>query len=176
MKLINYLLGSALLLTAVSCKQQPQELNAQAALHSTSDDTLIGTMDFYDMGNGKVKMEMEINYQNRADSSVAVHFHEHGDCGNMGEDAHGHWNPTDENHGKWGIDPYHSGDIGNIALDGKGHATYSLVSDRWSLKEGDANYIGNLGVIVHGGVDDYATQPTGNSGPRIGCGIIEIKR
>jgi Cu-Zn family superoxide dismutase len=108
----------------------------------------------------------------RADSTVAVHFHEHGDCGNMGENTHGHWNPTNEPHGKWDSDSFHSGDIGNIALDGKGQAKITVSTSRWSVADGDVKDIIGRGIIVHGGTDDYQTQPTGNSGPRIGCGVI----
>ena len=82
------------------------------------------------------KMDLEINFASRADSNVAVHFHEHGDCGNMGENTHGHWNPTNEPHGKWDSDSFHSGDIGNIALDGKGRAKISLSTTRWSVADG----------------------------------------
>ncbi|RZK50793.1 MAG: superoxide dismutase family protein [Pedobacter sp.] len=176
MKTIKLIMLCLMGLSWSACNQNKDEVKAHASLNTTADNQLIGTMEFFEQANGQVKMVMELNMHTRADSSVAVHFHEHGDCGNMGEDAHGHWNPTGENHGKWGVEPYHSGDIGNIALDATGHASYSIVTDRWSLKEGDPNYIGNLGVIVHGGVDDYTTQPTGNSGPRIGCGIIKINR
>ncbi len=134
---------------------------------------MIGTVAFFSLADGKIRMDLELNFPARADSTVAVHFHEHGDCGNMGENTHGHWNPTNENHGKWGSAAYHSGDIGNIQLDSKGHATISVTTDRWNIIANDAKNIIGRGIIVHGGTDDYTTQPTGNSGPRIGCGVIE---
>lgn len=147
---------------------------AVANLTSTSDSTKnIGSAKFYQLADGKIKMDLEINMKERADSNVAVHFHEHGDCGNKGENAHGHWDPTKENHGQWGTAAYHSGDIGNIKLDANGHGTISVSTDRWSV---DVNQQGKdiigKGVIVHGGTDDYTSQPTGNSGPRVGCGVI----
>ncbi len=64
------------------------------------------------------------------------------------------------------------GDIGNIKLDNNGHATKSVTTNRWSITDKAVNNIIGLGIIVHGGTDDYKTQPTGNSGPRIGCGVI----
>ncbi|MCY1531208.1 Copper/zinc superoxide dismutase (SODC) [compost metagenome] len=49
----------------------------------------------------------------------------------------------------------------------------TLSTDRWSTALSDENNIIGRGIIVHGGKDDYNTQPSGNSGPRIGCGVIE---
>jgi Cu-Zn family superoxide dismutase len=146
---------------------------AKATLNSTANQSKIGTATFVALADGKIKMDLELNFPERADSTVAVHFHEHGDCGNMGENAHGHWNPSNEAHGKWGSATYHSGDIGNIQLDSKGHATLSITTDRWNINQNDPENIIGRGIIVHGGTDDYTTQPTGNSGPRVGCGVIE---
>ncbi|RZL51021.1 MAG: superoxide dismutase family protein [Pedobacter sp.] len=159
-------------LSMSSCKNETKEV-ASASLSSTAKNEAIGTAKFYALADGKIKMDLELNFAERADSTVAVHFHEHGDCGNMGENTHGHWNPTNEPHGKWDSANFHSGDIGNIKLDGKGHATLSVTTDRWNIKTGDAKSIIGRGIIVHGGTDDYTTQPTGNSGPRVGCGVIE---
>lgn len=148
-------------------------LVASANLMSTADSTQqIGTAKFYQLNSIQIRLDVVIDDKSRADSNVAVHFHEHGDCSNKGEGAHGHWNPTKENHGQWGTAPFHSGDIGNIQLDNNGHATKSVTTDRWSITDGAANNVIGLGIIVHGGTDDYTTQPTGNSGPRIGCGVI----
>ncbi len=146
---------------------------AKADLFETADDTkAIGTAKFFDEGNGQIRMQLDINFPSRADSTVAVHFHEHGDCGNKGENTHGHWNPTGEAHGQWGTAAYHSGDIGNIQLDANGAGSVSITTDRWSISDTAKNNIIGRGIIVHGGTDDYTTQPTGNSGPRIGCGVI----
>ena len=104
-----------------------------------------------------------------------MHIHEHPGCGDNGKDAHGHWNPTHVNHGKWGSDAFHSGDIGNVELDGEGKGTRELETDRWSIGGDSTTNILNRSIIVHGGVDDFKTQPTGNAGNRIGCGIINRK-
>lgn len=154
-----------------ACANKERQV-ASASLSSTATNQSVGSAKFYQMSDGKIKMDLEINMPERADSTVAVHFHEHSDCGNMGENTHGHWNPTNEPHGKWESDSYHSGDIGNIALDNKGHAKISVSTARWSIDEGDVKNIIGRGIIIHGGTDDYETQPTGNSGPRIGCGVI----
>ncbi|MGJ7029760.1 superoxide dismutase family protein [Niabella hirudinis] len=145
---------------------------AVANLQLTSDSTQnIGTAKFYQLTDGKIRLDLEINMKERADSNVAVHFHEHGDCGMKGENSHGHWNPTKANHGEWGSASFHAGDIGNIKLDAAGHGTKSVTTDLWSVAPGDKEIIGRA-VIVHGGTDDYKSQPSGNSGPRVGCGVI----
>jgi Cu-Zn family superoxide dismutase len=171
----NYLLIAGFCLSIVigSCKMENKEI-AKATLNSTATNEIIGTVKFFSQAGGKIKMDLELNFPEKADSTVAVHFHEHGDCGNMGENTHGHWNPTNEAHGKWGSSAYHSGDIGNIKLDAKGHAELSITTDRWSTMQNDIKNIIGRGIIVHGGTDDYTTQPTGNSGPRVGCGVIEV--
>ena len=148
--------------------------HAEANLSGTFPDTSVGgTVKFdADLSTGKVKMELEINIPAKAGKSIAVHIHEHGDCGDTAKMAHGHWNPTNAQHGKWGSSSFHSGDIGNVKLNSKGKGTLSISTDLWTLGgKPDKNILGRS-IIVHGGVDDYTTQPSGNSGTRIGCGVI----
>lgn len=146
---------------------------ATAVLSGTQPDTSVsGTVRFSE-DNGKVKMTLDITVPKKANQSVAVHIHEHGSCGDMGKEAHGHWNPTKVNHGKWGAASFHLGDIGNVDLDGEGKGTMELETDLWSISSSDtAKNILNKAIIVHGGKDDFKTQPTGNAGSRIGCGVI----
>jgi Cu-Zn family superoxide dismutase len=150
---------------------------AQATISATNSTgmPLTGTLKFSEQKNGKVKMELTISVPNKPNQSVAVHFHEHGDCGDAGNNAHGHWNPTERKHGKWGSAEYHSGDIGNITLNARGKGKITITSDLWTIGGDQKTNILEKAVIVHGGVDDYTTQPTGNSGPRIGCGVIMAK-
>jgi Cu-Zn family superoxide dismutase len=126
----------------------------------------------FEVVNGKVKMMLNITAPSKANKSVAVHIHEHAGCGDNGKDAHGHWNPTKVNHGKWGSAASHAGDIGNVKLDAQGKGSKELETDRWTIGGDSTTNILNRSIIVHGGVDDYKTQPTGNAGNRIGCGII----
>lgn len=171
----NYLLvATCLMILLGSCKSAKEIGFAQ--LNSTADvNNKIGSAKFYRTKDMQIKMVMQLNIKEKANSSVAVHFHEHGDCGDKGNKAHGHWNPTGENHGKWGSAAFHSGDIGNIQLNKKGNGSVIITTARWSVDEGNQNNIIGRGIIVHGGTDDYTTQPTGNSGPRIGCGVITKK-
>ncbi len=146
---------------------------AEATLSGTKTDTTVnGTVQFTQQQDGQVKMMLDITVPTKANQSVAIHFHEHGDCGDMGNHAGGHWNPTNTNHGQWGQGSFHSGDIGNINLDGQGRAQKEITSNLWSIGGDASKDILNKTIVIHSGVDDYTSQPTGNSGNRIGCGVI----
>ena len=147
--------------------------HAQATLSGTSADTTVEGTASFDQMDGKVKMVLNITIPKKANKSVAVHLHEHGACGDMGNEAHGHWNPTNKQHGKWGSASFHSGDIGNVELDAQGKGSLTLETDLWSIGGDSTTNILNRAVIVHGGVDDYTSQPSGNAGSRIGCGVIQ---
>lgn len=152
----------------------PMVKHAEAKLSGTYADTTVdGTLKFDADSNGKVVMTLDITVPAKAGKTIAVHIHEHGNCGDTAKLAHGHWNPTGAQHGKWGSASFHLGDIGNIKLNSKGKGTMTLSTDLWTLGGNpDKNIIGKS-IIVHGGMDDYKTQPTGNSGGRIGCGVIQ---
>jgi superoxide dismutase, Cu-Zn family len=162
--------------TTESTETKPAEtMNAMATLAATETDTaLTGTVDFMTQ-NGKVKMVLTLSVPKLANKSVAVHIHEMGDCGDMGKGAHGHWNPTNQQHGKWGSGSFHSGDIGNVSLDAAGKGTLELETDLWSLGGDEKTNILNRSIIVHSGTDDFTSQPAGNAGSRIGCGVIMKK-
>jgi Cu-Zn family superoxide dismutase len=149
-----------------------QATRAEATIASTYPDTSVTGTATFETVNGKVKMMLNITAPSKANKTLAVHIHEHPGCGDNGKDAHGHWNPTKVNHGKWGSDAFHSGDIGNVELDGDGKGSKELETDRWTIGGDSTTNILNRSIIVHGGVDDFKTQPTGNAGNRIGCGII----
>jgi Cu-Zn family superoxide dismutase len=99
------------------------------------------------------------------------HIHEFGDCSAAdGTSAGGHFNPTGDPHAGPKEDKRHEGDMGNIEADKDGAATLEYVDAKLSL-EGPGSILGR-GVIVHAAADDFKTQPTGNAGGRLGCGVI----
>jgi len=148
---------------------------AEVMIAGTKPDTTVAGKASFTEENGSVKLQLEINVPQLANKSVAVHLHMHGDCGDAGNNSHGHWNPTNKKHGKWGEGEFHAGDIGNVSLDGTGKGTYTLDSGIWTIGGDSTTNIIGKALIVHSGVDDYKTQPTGNAGSRIGCGVIEKK-
>lgn len=151
----------------------PLVTHAEAQINATYTDTSVTGKAVFDAStDGKVKMVLDITVPSKANKNVAVHIHEHGDCSDNGNMAHGHWNPGGKQHGKWGSDSYHAGDIGNVKLDAKGKGTLTIETDLWTLGGMKEKNILGKALIVHGGIDDYVTQPTGNAGSRIGCGVI----
>lgn len=157
----------------VSTEPAPMQQHAVADIKATTDTALNGTADFTTESDGKVKMKLELNIPQKANKSVAVHIHATGDCGDMGKAAGGHWNPTNAQHGKWGSSSFHSGDIGNVKLDMKGKGSMELETDLWSLGGDTKTNILGKAFMVHGGEDDFVSQPAGNAGSRIGCGVIQ---
>jgi Cu-Zn family superoxide dismutase len=143
-------------------------------LSAKSESSVSGTVIFTDK-NGMVSMLATAS--GLEPGSHAIHIHESSDCSSPdGKSAGGHWNPTNQPHGKWGAETgYHKGDIGNFTADENGNASISISTDEWCIGCGDEtkDVIGKS-IIVHAGVDDFATQPTGDAGGRVSCGgIIE---
>lgn len=108
------------------------------------------------------------------ESQHGFHIHEYGDCShNKAESAGGHYNPENHPHGLPSQDqPHHVGDFGNLTADNQGRAQLVKTVDKLTLS-GHHNPILGRSVIVHADVDD-GSQPSGNAGSRIGCGVIGI--
>jgi Cu-Zn family superoxide dismutase len=114
---------------------------------------------------------VEAEFHGLTPGKHGIHIHEHGDCDSVdGASAGGHFNPTHRQHGMAGMEDSHEGDLGNITADSSGHARLTL-RDKWLKLSGDDGILGRS-VIVHAFEDDLSSQPAGNSGPRIACGII----
>lgn len=137
-----------------------------------SDSKTRGTVSFTENG-GLVTMHGV--FEGLTPGMHAIHLHEKADCSAAdGTSTGGHWNPTFERHGKWGdAEGYHRGDIGNFEADESGKGMVHFETDQWCIGCDDEtkNIIGKS-VIVHQGVDDFVSQPTGDAGGRISCGGI----
>ena len=110
-------------------------------------------------------------------SSHGFHIHETGDCSAAdASSAGGHFNPTASTHGKAATGAHHAGDIDNIVADASGVAHVNTHVMGVSLGGGAANDIAGRAFVVHAAADDYATQPSGNSGARIACGVVTVSQ
>jgi Cu-Zn family superoxide dismutase len=110
-------------------------------------------------------------------SSHAIHIHERGDCSAAdASSAGGHFNPGAAPHGKVGAGPHHGGDMDNLVANSDGVATVDVHASGVTLGGGAANDIAGRAVVVHAAADDYRSQPAGNAGARVACGIIVVSR
>ena len=146
----------------------------QFSLSAKSSSTTSGMVTLTEKA-GKVTLEAHIN--GLTPGQHAIHLHEKADCSSSdGKSTGGHWNPTFEPHGAWGSEKgFHRGDIGNFNADETGHGMITFTTDLWCLGCDDpVKNILDKAVIVHQGVDDLSSQPSGAAGARISCaGIIQ---
>jgi len=104
-----------------------------------------------------------------------IHIHEFGDCTSAdGNSAGGHFNPAVKNHGAPVDANRHDGDMGNITADASGKGPLEYVDKTMSL-DGDNSILGKA-MIIHANEDDFKTQPTGNAGARVACGVIGVAK
>ena len=161
------LLAAAALAGCQTMSDEP--LRASAGLEPTKGNKAIGEVNFEQMG-GKVRVTAQV-IRLPANREFGFHIHEVGDCNSGdGMSAKGHFNPYGKPHGQGA--ERHAGDMPNLKSDAKGKAKLTVDLDIITLASGPASIIGR-GVIVHADPDDYRTQPTGNAGARIACGVIK---
>lgn len=133
---------------------------------NTVNPQLSGLVKFYQTSYGGVLIEAEIfGLPNISlpDSSnfYAIHIHETGDCSDNFEKTGSHYNPSSQEH------PYHAGDMPPL-LAYHGYAFMVFYDRRFTIPE-----IMGRSVVIHEFPDDFTTQPSGNSGQKIGCGEIK---
>ncbi|MGF1605609.1 MAG: superoxide dismutase family protein [Rhodothalassiaceae bacterium] len=104
----------------------------------------------------------------------AIHIHETGACKPDFKAAGGHFNPTDEDHGVLDETGHHLGDLPNFVMPQDGPAEFAFVAERVRLEDGYRRLFDKDGaaIIIHKGRDDYRTDPAGDAGKRISCGVV----
>jgi Cu/Zn superoxide dismutase len=119
---------------------------------------------------GKVYVRADINGL-PSNRKFGFHVHEKGDCSGDFSGAGGHFNPGGKAHGPQDSPDHHAGDLPNLESNGEGVANSTFTTDQLTVSPGPNSVVGRA-VIIHEKPDDYRTQPAGNSGPRIACGVI----
>jgi len=143
---------------------------AIAVLHPTKGSMVEGTVTFTRSGD-EIKIVADVT--GLTPGKHGFHIHEFGDCSSPdGISAGGHFNPTNNPHAGHDAAQRHEGDLGNLEADGSGKAHLEL-TDTMMTMSGQNSIIGR-GVIVHEKEDDLKSQPVGNAGGRIACGVIAV--
>ncbi|WP_374674074.1 superoxide dismutase family protein [Ideonella sp.] len=144
---------------------------AMASLGPTQGNTVRGLVVFHQMADGQVMVHARVSGL-KPNGEHGFHIHEKGDCASTdGTSAGGHFNPDGKPHGPQTA-AHHAGDMPSLKADANGMADQKFtLSGGPSVAAGAASVVGRS-VIVHANPDDYATQPTGNAGGRLACGVI----
>jgi len=162
---------SLLGLAACQSMEQGKGQKASATLDSKSGSQAKGEVNFvwqgYDVIINGTFSGLKPN------SEQGFHVHEKGDCSAPdATSAGGHFNPETKMHGMPDSGMNHAGDLPNIKSDANGNAVYSAKLHGFAVNTGSMGIVGRA-VVVHRDPDDYKSQPAGNSGPRIACGLIK---
>ena len=144
---------------------------AVANLEATKGNETKGTVTFRQDGD---EVRVRVNVTGLKPGAVhGFHVHDKGDCSSGdGMSAGGHFNPLGKPHAHPSTPERHAGDMFALKADDYGNATLSIELDVITVTEGPTGIIGR-GLIVHAQADDYNTQPTGNAGARVACGVIQ---
>ena len=149
-----------------------KEVSATATLEPRSGSQVRGTITFTQAGPDIVRVSGQVSGHSKGPKGF--HIHEKGDCSDAkGMSTGGHFNPGKHKHGG----PYepvkHAGDLGNLNFNDQGTASFNFVVGGISVTSDKADGIIGRAVIVHADRDDEETDPTGNAGGRVACGIIK---
>ena len=165
-------LAAAALLAACQSMSTPDEPpRATAALQPTKGSKAFGEATFEQAGD---KVRVIVFAQGlKPGADHGFHIHEAGDCSSGdGMSAKGHFNPHGKPHGDPKSAERHAGDLPSLKAGKDGRAKIDVTVDAISIGQGAGNIVGR-GLIIHADPDDYTTQPTGNAGARIACGVIK---
>ena len=161
----------ATMLLAACQTTPPESPRATAQLQPTKGNKTFGEATFEQMGD-KVRVVVFVQGL-KPGQEHGLHIHEAGDCSSGdGMSAKGHFNPHGKPHGAHTTGERHAGDLPSLKANKEGRANVQVDLDVISVAPGPASIIGR-GLIVHADRDDFKTQPTGNAGARIACGVIQ---
>jgi len=146
-------------------KPEPRRIELKSA-----DGAAHGTVTLTQTPNGVL---LDGDLTGMADGEYGFHFHEAGLCEGNFDSAKGHHNPTGKEHGFEAANGPHPGDMANVYVVG-GKARFQQFNPMVRFEGGDAPLADADGtaLMVHGGMDDYASQPSGNAGSRMACGVV----
>ncbi|MGL4818551.1 MAG: superoxide dismutase family protein [Bacilli bacterium] len=161
---------SLLSVVAIGCAAKPPNVIKVTIINSDADE--IGEAKLQQRSNG---VELELNVSNLPPGEHGMHIHEKGVCTAPDfASAGGHFNPEGKQHGLLNPKGAHAGDLPNLVVDKYGKAKMSILIPDVTFQHGKMSLISKEGtsLVIHERADDGKTDPAGDSGPRIACGVI----
>jgi len=161
---------------------QPKELlpvtgevvNAMETTILSATGKVIGSAELTETSTG---VRVRLLLKGLEPGEKAIHFHEVGKCEQPDfKTAGGHVNPTDKQHGFNNPKGYHGGDLPNMKVPENGEVDTEITTPLLTLEKGKANSLldeDGSALVIHEKADDYVTDPAGNSGDRIACGVVK---
>jgi Cu-Zn family superoxide dismutase len=169
MKRVSLLSVAAIVAGSTALALAASVPGASAALAGTAGSAASGTVTFEQSGD-KVRVVAKVS--GLSPGAHGFHIHEKGDCSAPDAmSAGGHFNPGGKPHGDPANAEHHGGDMPMLNADASGNATLDATIDTVTIGSGAGDIVGRA-VVVHKDADDFKTQPTGNSGARVACGVI----
>ena len=167
-RIATVILGTLAVTMLSACATLDREAQATATLVARSGSRIAGTVDFYAAPDG---LRVVARLSGLPAGEHGFHIHEVGDCSAPdAASAKGHFNPEATAHGHYQSDRHHAGDMPNIVADANGAASATFDLPGATL-DGPKGIVGRA-VVIHADADDYRSQPAGNSGQRVACGVI----
>lgn len=149
---------------------EPTPTQEVAAAQLSGAGGISGVVNFTAMGDG---VHMVARVEGAQPGSHGFHLHQNGACDPPDFTSAGdHFNPTSSQHGGPQGDPRHAGDFGNLEVGEDGTGNLELHLSGLTVAEGPNSVVGKA-VLLHQGTDDLTSQPSGNSGARVACGVVE---
>ena len=165
MKKLLVLIGFSVL--AFGCRSM-QGPTATASLEPRSGSNVSGTVVFTELADGSVRVN--VNLTGATPGIHGFHVHENGDCSAPDATSAGaHFNPTGAPHGSMSTGT-HAGDFGNLTADSSGRIDTEFTTRSITVAPGERSVAGKA-VLLHASPDDLTSQPSGNSGARVACGV-----
>ena len=166
------LLAVALVVCACATPMDAASKTGIAELYNAEGEH-VGTATFVECHDG---VRIAVNLYNMPPGTHALHIHAVGSCEAPGfKSAKGHFNPWERKHGPKSPDGAHAGDLPNITIASDGTGGFVVVAPLVTLGSGVNSLFrdGGTALMIHAGPDDYVSDPAGNAGARIACGVIQ---
>ena len=156
----------ALSVTAVSA-------NSAKALLKNAEGADVGRVELTQIDDGVL---LKATLKGLPAGDHAFHIHAAGKCEAPFTSAGGHFNPGDKKHGMMAANGHHAGDMPNLVVPVSGELKFEVVNTAVTLDKDKPNSVlkpDGTAIVIHAAADDYKTDPTGQAGGRMACGVIE---